>query len=242
MLTRSNSTWLKFTYGTARDEFCFITNNDVSALPYSVQHDIRYCGSRLEMEFYLPPISTTALSYTECSVCPYRDCEGRTFYQSETPIQVDCMTRDGWQQFSPAYPNGTTTYYRTPDQCYVSISSVQELEGKPYIVAQNGNVTDVGIQDPLPPCGPVPMLALSSVYPATTPSTATGTSTTDDGYIGAVPAGSDPASSLPSFAVPAQDVPGLYSSALSAANGLPTATPFLLSSFANYLPSLFPPR
>jgi len=57
--------------------------------------------------FYLPTQRVKTIYYTECSICPYRDCEGVNFYQSGVNLTVNCQVTEGWNQLGPLHPDGT---------------------------------------------------------------------------------------------------------------------------------------
>jgi len=69
--------------------------------------DLPYCGTKSELNLYLPSQKIKTIYYTECSLCPYRDCDGIKYYQSGTELDVNCEVSDGWNQLGPMHPDGT---------------------------------------------------------------------------------------------------------------------------------------
>lgn len=91
-------------------------------------------------------------------------------------MDVNCQVADGWNQFGPLHPDGTRyenhrglyflpdsltvcrKYYRTLDNCYVSVNTVEDLAQKaPAIPPASTRPTNL-VQESLPYCGPVPHL------------------------------------------------------------------------------------
>ncbi|TID14249.1 hypothetical protein E6O75_ATG09328 [Venturia nashicola] len=150
--------WLRYAIGTRQDEFCYVSTFDMEPGKGDFTVDLPYCGTKSEISFYLPSQKVKTLLYTECSLCPWRDCEGLKFYQSGATLEVNCQVNDGWNQLGPLHPEGTRKYYRTLDNCYVSVTTIEDLAQKapatPQTAARPANL----MQESLPYCGPVPHL------------------------------------------------------------------------------------
>ena len=104
----SDRTWVRHHYGTRTGDFCYVS-------PWGMQQQssefyrsrLPYCGAKSELNFFLPSVTTKTELFTECSLCPFRDCEGVEFYQTGVSLDVNCVVTDGWMQVSPSHETGT---------------------------------------------------------------------------------------------------------------------------------------
>jgi hypothetical protein len=103
----ADNTWLRYQYGAAVGDFCYVHPIDLRDPDVTVRSKLPYCGSRSEMEFFLPSATTTTQLATECSLCPFRECEAVESYQAGMAVEVNCVVEDGWEQISPSHANGT---------------------------------------------------------------------------------------------------------------------------------------
>ncbi|KAE9974344.1 hypothetical protein EG328_003928 [Venturia inaequalis] len=154
----NTKTWLRYAIGTRQDEFCYVSTFDMQPGKGDFTVDLPYCGTKSELSFYLPNQKVKTLLYTECSLCPWRDCEGVKFYQSGATLDVNCQINDGWKQLGPLHPEGTRKYYRTLDNCYVSVNTVEDLAQKAPASNPTTARPAAPMQEYLPYCGPVPHL------------------------------------------------------------------------------------
>jgi hypothetical protein len=103
-----DKTWIRHVYGSKLSEFCYVNPFDLQQGSSEwYRSRLPYCGSKSELNFYLPQATTTTELFTECSLCPYRECEGREFYQAGATLDINCYITDGWNQVSPKHPSGT---------------------------------------------------------------------------------------------------------------------------------------
>ncbi|KAF2664934.1 hypothetical protein BT63DRAFT_80293 [Microthyrium microscopicum] len=159
-------TWVKYAYGTHNGDFCYVSATSLSEPdPLSIRSRLPHCGSRSALNFYLPHASTTTELRTECSLCPFRECPGVSFYQAGVSLDVNCVVSDGWRQVSPTHENGTSKYYRVAGEnnCYVSASTVKEVPMTQVLISGSGTTAVMQSSEILPPCGPIPKLKAEDV-------------------------------------------------------------------------------
>lgn len=100
----ADKTWIRHVVGAKIDEFCHDLQQESSDWYRS---RLPYCRVKSELNLFLPKAMSKTQLYTECSVCPYREYEGKEFYQANTSLEIDCYLTDGWNQVSPSHPQGT---------------------------------------------------------------------------------------------------------------------------------------
>ncbi|KAF2399782.1 hypothetical protein EJ06DRAFT_522040 [Trichodelitschia bisporula] len=107
--------WLKYQFGLRTEDFCYVNTYDLLPRPGDYKSALPYCGTKSELSFYLPTAKVKTIFYTECSICPYRDCDGVKFYPPGSSLDVNCQVLDGWNQFGPLHVNGTRQLLRLPE-------------------------------------------------------------------------------------------------------------------------------
>jgi hypothetical protein len=128
------------------------------------------------MNFFLPSITTKAAEKSECGLCPFGGCDVVQTIEKGQDLDVNCVVHDGYEVKSDKYPDGTRLvslmickstadllrrkYYRTSDNCYVSVSTVDEIQ-TPAALADGSPPTYKHFTEIIPTCGPIPHLNLA---------------------------------------------------------------------------------
>lgn len=157
-------------------DFCYVSTFDLKETNESVRTSLPYCGERSEMNFFLPSIKTRTVEKSECGLCPFGGCEVVETIEKGLEVDVNCVVFDGSQVKSDKYPDGTRfasyivfesiangirrKYYRTNDNCYVSLSTVDEIL-TPAIPLDGTPPTYQHFTEIIPTCGPIPHLNLA---------------------------------------------------------------------------------
>jgi hypothetical protein len=177
----ADNTWLRHQYGVGVGDFCYVNPYDLREPDESVRSKLPYCGDRSEMNFFLPVATTKTELATECTLCPYDGCERIERFEAGVSIEINCFLNDGSGRTSTTHTNATRKYYRTKNNCYVSVATVEEIAIPTEPSGSSTRFTQI-----LPPCGPIPHLKLEERPGSPTQSakaqatTASGSSNRDD--------------------------------------------------------------
>jgi hypothetical protein len=114
---------LRHHYGDGLADFCYVTPYDLQSvkpdcivscpppcgflLTMLDRQRLPYCGDKSQLNFFLPVMVTRTGLYTECALCPFRDCDGLSFYPADVDLEVNCIFHNGWQQITAMQPDGT---------------------------------------------------------------------------------------------------------------------------------------
>jgi hypothetical protein len=161
----TDNTWLRHQYGAGVGDFCYVNPYDLREPDASVRQKLPYCGSRSEMNFFLPVATTKTQLATECTMCPFLDCDRVERYPPGVSLDINCVFTEGSEQSSVTHANGTRKYYRTRNNnCYVSAATVQDISMSGEAGDASKHFTQI-----LPPCGPIPHLRLDERPGSRTP-------------------------------------------------------------------------